>query len=72
VSFDAITLYVVASQQVFVVVSLYFVIESVRKLLVTPTYMYINATRNETLALPSVSFVIKGDVSTEINQKLSS
>jgi hypothetical protein len=37
VSFAAITLYV-ASQRVFIVV--YFVIDSVRKLLDTPSYMY--------------------------------
>jgi hypothetical protein len=37
VSFVAITL-CVASQQVFVVVSVYFVIDSVRKLLDTPSY----------------------------------
>jgi len=37
VSFAAITLYV-ASQRVFIVVSLHFVIESVRKLLDTPSY----------------------------------
>jgi hypothetical protein len=37
VSFAAITL-CVASQRVFVVVSIYFVIESVRKLLDTPSY----------------------------------
>jgi hypothetical protein len=36
VSFAAITLYV-ASQRVFIVVSVYFVIDSVRKLLVTLT-----------------------------------
>jgi hypothetical protein len=36
VSFAAITLYV-ASQLVFIVVSLYFVIDSVRKLLDTPS-----------------------------------
>jgi hypothetical protein len=38
VSFAAITLYV-ASQRVFIVVSVYFVIDSVRKLLVTPSYI---------------------------------
>jgi hypothetical protein len=37
VSFAAITLYV-ASQRVFVVVSMYFVIDSVRKLLDTSSY----------------------------------
>jgi hypothetical protein len=37
VSFAAITLRV-ASQRVFIVVSIYFVIDSVRKLLVTPSY----------------------------------
>jgi hypothetical protein len=37
VNFAAITLYV-ASQRVFIVVSLYFVIDSVRKLLDTPSY----------------------------------
>jgi hypothetical protein len=37
VNFAAITLYV-ASQRVFIVVSLYFVIDSVRKLLDTPYY----------------------------------
>jgi hypothetical protein len=37
VSFAAITL-CVASQRVFIVVSVYFVIDSVRKLLDTPSY----------------------------------
>jgi hypothetical protein len=37
VSFAAITLRV-ASQRVFIVVSVYFVIDSVRKLLDTPSY----------------------------------
>jgi hypothetical protein len=37
VSFAAITPYV-ASQRVFIVVSIYFVIESIRKLLDTPSY----------------------------------
>jgi len=37
VSFAAITL-CVASQRVFIVVSIYFIIDSVRKLLVTPSY----------------------------------
>jgi hypothetical protein len=41
VSFDAITL-CVASQRVFVVVSVYFVIDSVRKLLDTPSYLKID------------------------------
>jgi len=38
VSFAAITL-CVASQRVFIVVSVYFVIYSVRKVLVTPSYL---------------------------------
>jgi hypothetical protein len=38
VSFDAITPYV-ASQRVFIVVSVYFVLDSVRKLLDTPSYV---------------------------------
>jgi len=38
VSFASITLYV-ASQRVFIVVSVYFVIDSVRKLLDTPSYV---------------------------------
>jgi hypothetical protein len=37
VSFAAITLFV-ASQRVFIVVSVYFIIDSVRKLLATPSY----------------------------------
>jgi hypothetical protein len=37
VSFAAITLYV-ASQRVFIVVSVYFVMDSVQKLLDTPSY----------------------------------
>jgi hypothetical protein len=37
VSFAAITLYV-ASERVFIVVSVYFVIDSIRKLLNTPSY----------------------------------
>jgi hypothetical protein len=41
VSFAAMTL-CVASQRVFIVVSVYFVIDSVRKLLVTPSYLRIN------------------------------
>jgi hypothetical protein len=40
VSFAAITL-CVASQRVFIIVSVYFVIDSVRKLLVTPSYMLV-------------------------------
>jgi hypothetical protein len=39
VSFAAITLYV-ASQRLFVIVSMYFIIDSVRKLLDTPSYVY--------------------------------
>jgi hypothetical protein len=39
-SFPAITLCVV-SQRVFIVVSIYFVIDSVRKLLITPSYVYV-------------------------------
>jgi hypothetical protein len=39
VSFAAITFHV-ASQGVFIVVSVYFFIDSVRKLLVTPSYIY--------------------------------
>jgi hypothetical protein len=38
VSFAAVTLYV-ASQRVFIVVRIYFIIDSVRKLLVTPSYI---------------------------------
>jgi hypothetical protein len=40
VSFAAITL-CVASQRVFIVVSVYFVIDSVRKLLDTPSYAHV-------------------------------
>jgi len=40
VSFAAITL-CVASQRVFIVVSVYFVIDSVRKLLDIPSYIHI-------------------------------
>jgi hypothetical protein len=40
VSFAAITL-CVASQRVFIVIVVYFVIDSVRKLLDTPTYSYV-------------------------------
>jgi hypothetical protein len=39
VSFAAITL-CVASERVFIVVSVYFLIDSVRKLLVTPSYIF--------------------------------
>jgi len=39
VSFAAITLYV-ASRRVFIVVSVYFVIDSVRELLDIPSYRY--------------------------------
>jgi hypothetical protein len=39
VSFAAITFYVV-SQRVFIVVSVYFVSDSVRKLLDTPSYAF--------------------------------
>jgi hypothetical protein len=39
VSFAAITL-CVASQRVFIVVSVYFIIDSVRKLLDTPSYIH--------------------------------
>jgi len=38
VSFAAITLYV-ASQRVFIIVSIYFIIDSVRKILDAPSYM---------------------------------
>jgi hypothetical protein len=41
VSFAAITL-CVASQRVFIIVVVYFVIDSVRKLLVTPSYILHN------------------------------
>jgi uncharacterized membrane protein len=39
VSFAAITLYV-TSQRVFIVAVVYFVIESIRQLLDTPSYVY--------------------------------
>jgi hypothetical protein len=39
VCFAAIT-FTVASQRVFIVVSVYFIIDSVRKLLDTPSYMH--------------------------------
>jgi hypothetical protein len=42
VSFAAITL-CVASQQVFIVVSVYFVMDSVRKLLDTPSYSHVRS-----------------------------
>jgi hypothetical protein len=42
VSFAAITL-CVASQRVFIVVSIYFVIDSVRQLLDTPSYSWLDA-----------------------------
>jgi hypothetical protein len=45
VSFAAITL-CIASQRVFIVVSLYFVIDSVRKLLDTPLYAAVKNRRN--------------------------
>jgi hypothetical protein len=41
VSFAAITL-CVASERVFIVVSIYFVIDLVRKLLDTPSYVCVN------------------------------
>jgi hypothetical protein len=53
VSFAAITL-LVASQRVFIVVSLHFVIDSVRKLLDTPSYelqMLFNVKGNSRMAL---------------------
>jgi hypothetical protein len=40
VSFTAITL-CVASERAFIVVSIYFVIDSLRKLLDTPSYLYV-------------------------------
>jgi hypothetical protein len=41
VSFAAITL-LVASQRVFIVVSIYFVIDSVRKLLDAPSFTFVS------------------------------
>jgi hypothetical protein len=38
----AVIIFRVASQRVFVVVSVYFVIESVRKCLDTPSYAYVH------------------------------
>jgi hypothetical protein len=46
VSFAAVTL-CVASQRVFIVVSVYFVIDSVRELLDTPSYKMLNDVSNE-------------------------
>jgi DNA-binding transcriptional regulator WhiA len=48
VSFSAITP-CVASQRVFIIVVVYFVIDSVRKLLDTPSYMENNFTHKEKL-----------------------
>jgi hypothetical protein len=41
-SFDAITLYV-TSQRIFIVVSLYFVVDWVRKLFDTPPYIMVES-----------------------------
>jgi hypothetical protein len=52
VSFTAITLYV-ASQQVFIVVSVYFVTYSVRKLLDTPPYVVSGNELDDRCSIPS-------------------
>jgi hypothetical protein len=51
VNFAAITLFV-ASQRVFVVVSVYFVIDSVRKLLDTPSYIRLPVAYTRNVAPP--------------------
>jgi uncharacterized membrane protein len=57
VSFAAITL-CVASQQVFIFVSVYFVIDSVRKLLDTPSYKYGNMNYdNKDSSIPKKSLI---------------
>jgi hypothetical protein len=48
VSFAAITVYV-ASQRVFIVISVYFFIDSVRKLLDTPEYITVNRNNQDSL-----------------------
>jgi hypothetical protein len=48
VSFAAVT-FCVSSQQVFIVVSVHFVIDSVRKLLDKPTYIYVGNSRLQTV-----------------------
>jgi hypothetical protein len=45
----AVITFCVASQRVFIVVSMYFVIDSVRKLLDTPSYLF--QTRSESVML---------------------
>jgi hypothetical protein len=50
VSFAAITL-CIASQQVFIIVSVYFVIDSVRKLLDTSSYSYVRGKNPTNLLL---------------------
>jgi hypothetical protein len=65
VSFAAITL-CVASERVFVVVSIYFVIDSVRKLLDTPSYtlLFSVGTFYELFPWldPSVSFAMRTEI----------
>jgi hypothetical protein len=56
-SFAAITL-CVASQRVFIVVSVYFVIDSVRKLLDTPSYQNQSLTPMTTTGGTSVLFIL--------------
>jgi hypothetical protein len=57
VNFSTITL-CIASQRVFIVVSVYFVIDSVRKLVVTPSY---NSVRLEKLRKTTANLRIAGD-----------
>jgi hypothetical protein len=52
VSFSVITL-CVASQRVFIVVSVYFVIDSVRKRLDTPSYYEVEVTSSGITFIPS-------------------
>jgi hypothetical protein len=54
VGFAAIT-FCVASQRVFIVVSVYFVIDSVRKILDTPSYIAIGQIR---IYLPLWHFIV--------------
>jgi hypothetical protein len=56
VSFAAITL-CVASQRVFIVVSVYFVIYPVRKLLDTPSYLHVKPSLTTKIRIKSYEFV---------------
>jgi hypothetical protein len=55
VSFAAITLYA-TSQRVFIVVSVYFVTDSVRKLLDTPSFLYTPMDKGDRMVVMSRTY----------------